>query len=191
MALLIPPVDGEKNRVIPAETAKIVDQLVGEESIACVIDDRKRNYNIERYDGFCRAMREKGIRDTEKYVVRDIHSPRDVPGRMRPLLELEDRPTAVFAFDDTLAYGVYQTAHEMGLRIPEDLSVVGYDDIENDIYMAPPLTSYHIPCEEINEIALRMLFDEIQEKNGPKGHAYKLRGRLNVRASAAPFHAGR
>lgn len=158
---------------------------LGHRRIACVIDSRKRRYNLDRYEGFCRAMRENGIEDFERYAVRDVKVPEDVPGRIRPMLEGAQRPTAVFAFDDTLAYGVYQAAHEAGLRVPEDLSVVGYDDLPFSRYMIPPLDSYSVPYKEINKAALSILLEEIVEKKGPEGKSIRVSGELIVRGSAA------
>ncbi len=158
---------------------------LGHRRIACVIDSRKRNYNLDRYEGFSRAMRENGVPDCGRYVIRGVKAPEDVPERIRPLLEGPERPTAVFAFDDTLAYGVYQAAHELGLRVPDDLSVVGYDDLPFSRYMIPPLDSYSVPYKEINKAALNILLEEIREKKGPEGRAIRVSGGLMIRGSAA------
>ncbi len=158
---------------------------LGHRRISCIIDNRKRNYNLDRYEGFCRAMRENGILDYERYVIRGVRTPEDVPGRIRSLLEQPDRPTAVFAFDDTLAYGAYQAAHDLGLKVPEDLSIVGYDDLPFSRYMIPPLDSYSVPYKEINKVALNLLLEEIRDKKGPSPAVFRVSGELIVRGSAA------
>ena len=158
----------------------------GHRRIACVIDNRKRNYNIERYEGFCRAMRENGIADYEDYIVRGVRSPEEVPEKLLALLKRENRPTAVFGFDDTLAYGTYQAAHTLGLRIPEDLAVVGYDDLPFSQYMIPKLSSYSIPFKEINKMALNILLENIRERTSSGNTVVRVSGGLVIRASSAP-----
>lgn len=157
----------------------------GHRRLSCVIDNRRRNYNIERYDGFCRALRENDIDISEDNVIRNAASTQDIYERMKTLLQRKERPTAVFAFDDTLAYGVYQAAQELGISIPEELSVVGYDNLSYDEFMFPPLASYEHPFREINETVLNLLLDEIREKSGPKGMICKLTGKLVPRKSVA------
>src|SRR5204862_7567952 len=65
------------------------------------------------------------------------------------LLDLPEPPTAIFAFNDSIAFGALRAARERGLRVPEDLSVVGFDDIEPSILVTPTLTTVHQPLGEI------------------------------------------
>jgi len=67
----------------------------------------------------------------------------------RELLSRPDRPTAIFASNDLQALGVYQAAREAGLRIPEDLSVVGFDDLPVTALADPPMTTVHQPLVEM------------------------------------------
>jgi LacI family xylobiose transport system transcriptional regulator len=75
----------------------------------------------------------------------------------RELLHLEDRPTAVFAGNDLQALGVYEAARELGLRIPEDLSVVGFDDVPAARWVGPPLTTVRQPLAEMAAAAARIV----------------------------------
>lgn len=75
----------------------------------------------------------------------------------RHLLSLPNRPTAIFAANDEMALGVYQAAHEAGLSIPEDLSVVGFDNIPEASQSEPGLTTIHQPIQEMGKIAVQML----------------------------------
>ncbi|MFJ8624995.1 LacI family DNA-binding transcriptional regulator [Kitasatospora sp. NPDC093550] len=75
------------------------------------------------------------------------------------LLRLPDRPTAVFAGNDLQALGLYEAARERGLRIPEDLSVVGFDDLPLARWVGPPLTTVRQPLTEMAEVAARLVID--------------------------------
>ncbi|MFJ9770482.1 LacI family DNA-binding transcriptional regulator [Kitasatospora sp. NPDC101157] len=75
------------------------------------------------------------------------------------LLGLPQRPTAVFAGNDLQALGLYEAARELGLRIPEDLSVVGFDDLPLARWVGPPLTTVRQPLTEMAEVATRLVID--------------------------------
>ncbi len=79
----------------------------------------------------------------------------------RGVLAVADPPTAVFCFSDSLAYGVYAAARELELRIPSELSVIGYDDHPVSILLAPPLTSFSWDTERLVEVAVGMVLSAI------------------------------
>ena len=83
-----------------------------------------------RFTGYERAMAAAGLEVRTDHVVLGAHSRYEARELALRLLSLPDRPTAIFAASDTQALGVISAAHEAGLRVPDDLSVVGYDDIE-------------------------------------------------------------
>jgi len=78
------------------------------------------------------------------------------------LLDLPDRPTAIFAGSDQQAFGVYEAARQRGLRIPQDLSVVGFDDLPVARWVSPPLTTVRQPLAEMGAAAASMLGDLIE-----------------------------
>jgi DNA-binding LacI/PurR family transcriptional regulator len=80
---------------------------------------------------------------------------------MTRLLSLPVRPTAVLAASDTLAVGALAAARDMKVRIPEDISIAGFDDIEVAAYCNPPLTTVRVPAYEIGQIAFKILLDMI------------------------------
>lgn len=102
----------------------------------------------------------------------------------RDLLTEPERPTAVFAANDTSALGVLEVAHELGLRVPEDLSVIGFDDIPEAASSNPPLTTMAQPLHEMGAQALRMLIDLLHGHDVP-GHV-QLSAQLVVRSSTGP-----
>jgi DNA-binding LacI/PurR family transcriptional regulator len=98
------------------------------------------------------------------------------------LLQLPDRPTAIFAGSDMQALGVYQAARELSLDIPGDLSVVGYDDIPLAQWVTPTLTTIHQPLHQMAELATRLLLDLAQGAT-PTASRMDLAVRLEVRQS--------
>lgn len=104
------------------------------------------------------------------------------------LLRLNLRPTAIFAMTDVTAVGVMHAAAEAGLKIPDDLSVVGYDDLPIAAYMIPPLTTVAQPFIEMAETAVDLLFKQIDDPE-LKPEKAVLATRLVVRGTTAPPHA--
>ena len=83
----------------------------------------------------------------------------------RKLLALDDRPTAIFASNDMSAIGVYQAAEQAGLRIPDDLSVVGFDNLRESELLSPPLTTVDQFIPEMGVLAIEMLVKLIKGEN--------------------------
>ncbi len=99
------------------------------------------------------------------------------------------RPTGVLAMSDGIAIGVIQAARRLGLHVPEDLSVVGFDDIDLAALVHPPLTTIHQPIREKGEQAARMLLASLLEGDGGRLRSLRLETHLVVRASSAPAPA--
>jgi LacI family xylobiose transport system transcriptional regulator len=104
------------------------------------------------------------------------------------LLRRPDRPTAVFTGNDLQALGLYEAARELGLRIPEDLSVVGFDDLPVARWVGPPLTTVRQPLTEMAEAAARLVLELGREERPAAGTRVELATSLVVRSStgAAP-----
>jgi LacI family transcriptional regulator len=102
----------------------------------------------------------------------------------RELLTSPDRPTAVFAANDMSALGVLTVAHELGLRVPEDLSVIGFDDVPEAASSTPPLTTMAQPLHDLGAQALEMLVGLLNGQDVPS-HV-QLPAELVIRASTGP-----
>jgi len=100
------------------------------------------------------------------------------------LLRLPDRPTAVFAGNDLQALGLYEAARELGLRIPDDLSVIGFDDLPAARWVGPPLTTVRQPLGEMAAAAARIVLDLARGRR-PAATRIELATELIVRASTA------
>ena len=103
----------------------------------------------------------------------------------RELFELSDPPTAIFAGSDEQAFGVAEAARATGRRIPEDLSVVGFDDLSISQWFSPPLTTVRQPLVEMGRTAAEMLLKMIDGRE-PHGRQVELATELVVRSSTGP-----
>ncbi len=106
----------------------------------------------------------------------------------RKLLSLPDRPTAIFAANDMSAMGVYQAARELGLQIPGDLSVIGFDNLHEAAYLDPPLTTIDQFIEKMGTMATEMLVKLVKGESLPINPAeecnlYKIPTQLVIRDS--------
>ena len=99
------------------------------------------------------------------------------------LLDLPDPPTAIFAFNDSIAIGVLHAARLRGLHVPDDVSVVGFDDIEPSILVAPALTTVRQPLSEIGRTAVGVLVRLLERRTGEAAPRIELPTRLVVRES--------
>jgi LacI family transcriptional regulator len=97
----------------------------------------------------------------------DVAAGRDAGAR---LLGMSPRPTAVFCANDLLALGVLQTLYGAGVRIPEEMALVGYDDIEIAAAAAVPLTSVRQPAFRMGRLAAELLIEETGERAGEHEH---------------------
>ncbi|MCH4165697.1 MAG: substrate-binding domain-containing protein, partial [Lentilactobacillus diolivorans] len=77
------------------------------------------------------------------------------------------KPTAIFAINDEIAIGLYRGIHEAGLTIPDDISIVGYDDIDLAEYITPKLTTVHQPAFEMGTTAAQLIIKRIENQSEP------------------------
>jgi alanine racemase len=96
------------------------------------------------------------------------------------------RPTAVLAMSDAMAIGAMRAAREEGLRIPDDLSVVGFDDIDLAAHVDPPLTTVHQPIRQKGADAVRLLLAEVEQREANRPEHIRLDTRLIIRTSTGP-----
>ena len=144
---------------------------------------------LARRDAFKLSMTEIGL-SPELIVVGDHR----MEGGMRALVELtslSDRPTAVLCSNDMTAIGVMREAYDHNIRIPDDLSVVGFDDIHMAEFTTPPLTTVQMSQHELAKIAFRALLTEVEcEAAAHQHHKYELNTSLVLRRSTALAPAG-
>jgi DNA-binding LacI/PurR family transcriptional regulator len=144
--------------------------------------------SVDRYNGYRSVMREKGLLVPDEWsmisATSSIECGHDCTAR---LLEQNNRPTAIFYANDTMAYGAIQAIEEAGLRVPGDISVVGFDDIPLSRYITPPLTTVRQPTYEKGVQAARSLIDSLESGQSPRSVILDLE--LVVRKSTGPVKA--
>ena len=139
--------------------------------------------SARRRDGYRRALREAGIR-VERKLQRDGPHGRLVAHRLtRELLSLPEPPTAIFAASDTQALGVLEAAGFEGFKVPDDLSVVGFDDLEIAPYVG--LTTVHQPLEDSGRRGIERLVAALHDDDA-QPHEERLDLVLKVRRTTAP-----
>lgn len=114
----------------------------------------------QRYEGYQKALAEAGIEFQPKYHVCDFHGRDTARALARNLLTLPERPTAIFTASDTQAIGVMDAAFELGIHIPNELSVVGYDDIRDAEYVK--LTTVQQPLYQSGSIGGQILLSILE-----------------------------
>lgn len=164
--------------------ASVVEHLtgLGHRRIGFVTGPRARVYCYDRLEGYRTGLAEAGIPFDEALVMEGNLTQQDANQALRQLLALADPPTAVIAVDDTLALGVLEAALHMGLRIPGDLAIAGFNDSPLWRWIQPPLTTVRIPDYDLGVMAARMLIGFLKGRPS-RPHQVILPSQLIVRAS--------
>lgn len=145
-----------------------------------------RSYGrLHQYSGYRRALQQGGV-DFDGFLVANGDF-RFSGGQsaMQELMSRPDQPEAVFAANDMMALGAMDVARQMGLSIPDDVAVVGYDDIPIAAHTSPPLTTMAIPKTELGRSAAQLLLEHLRNASGPQPVRRIFRAELVVRSSAA------
>jgi len=135
----------------------------GYSRIACITGPLDKSPARLRLEGYRAAMSRSGLAIREGD---EIESNFEFGGgftAMQQLLAMRERPQAVFIGNDAMAVGAYQALYQAGLSIPQDMAIIGYDDIELARYMTPPLTTIHQPKDELGELAIDVLIHRMAE----------------------------
>lgn len=140
--------------------------------------------NREKQNAYIKFIREHDLELDADLIT--SHPPTFFMGKeaMRRFLKLDNPPTAAFCVNDNLAIGAVRAVREAGLRVPEDISICGFDDIAISAYLDTPLTSIRTPIFEMGEIAASMLIESI-ENDSDLDVQYLLDTQLVVRGTCA------
>jgi LacI family transcriptional regulator len=138
-----------------------------------------------RVDGYRAALQRRDIRPPRQFVRFAEFNQAAGLEEATTLLEMRQAPTALFCTSDMIAMGAYEAAHRLGLRVPEDVSIVGFDDLPLSVWMQPNLTTVRQPLAEMASLATRMLFQLI-DGGTPDAVQVEVATRLVVRNSTAP-----
>lgn len=123
----------------------------------------------ERYDGYCQALREAGLEPDPRLVWQGNFDPSGGRACAHQIFSLprEERPSAIFAANDQTAFGLIDVAEQYGARVPEDMAVLGFDDMPIAAFTKPGLTTIRQPHREMGEIACELLLSLIDPTRYP------------------------
>ena len=142
---------------------------MGHKHLAVIAGPLRLTNAAERLKGFSRALHEAGIEIEPEFVQESRFDTASGYQAALRLLRMLPRPTAIFACNDLIAFGVLQAARELDVRCPEDLSIVGFDGLEFTKFTDPSLTSVYQPGYQLGATAARLLMQRIDGlRSAPK-----------------------
>jgi DNA-binding LacI/PurR family transcriptional regulator len=169
-------------------TQHLID--LGHVRIAYLGNEKAGRTTQDRLDGFCRTMKDADYPVGDEYI---FHGPDGTPAGgvagAEYFIQREERPTAIVCFNDMMALGVLQAYKNAGLGVPEDCSVVGFDDISIAAYAEPALTTFEQPKYQLGLTAAQMMLHLVDSADGAASASPPetriLRGKMVVRGSTA------
>ncbi len=165
-----------------------VEHLIGlgHTRIGCIEGPSDVTPSADRTRAYKDALAEAGLPKYQDYIVRgDFHFKSGLQAALQ-LLGLSERPTAIFATNDLMAIGVLAAVEQARLRVPEDVSVVGFDDIELGTCVNPHLTTIHQPTVDMGRKAVQLLIKLMRTKKAEPQDQVVLPCNLVVRNSTCP-----
>lgn len=146
-------------------TKALID--AGYTEIAVITGELTKPLTANRLKGYKRAVLEKNLQIRPEWIVEShFHYDGGVEATAK-LLALPLRPQAIFAMSDSIAIGAYQAVWQAGLRIPQDIAIIGYDNIELAQFLAPPLSTVHQPKARLAKNAVERLITRIRQPETP------------------------
>lgn len=161
---------------------------LGHRRIACISGPNDLAPSRHRVDGYLRCLREYGIPADPELLETGDFGFQSGKGAMARLLGQKQRPSAIFATNDMMAIGAIAAANEAGVAIPQELSLVGFDDIGLASVSTPTLTTIAQPIDQLAEQATECLFKRLKKEGKAENERFVLRTKLVVRASTAPWN---
>lgn len=137
---------------------------LGHTRIAHISGPRTLQVGRERFEGFYQGMRAAGLEPDERWIEEGDWGCEEGYRAMKRMLRRRPYPTALFAASDRMAIGAMRAAHEAGLVVPDDLSVIGVDNIEVSAFITPPLTTIVQPYARMGTLAVQMLLDLLEDR---------------------------
>jgi len=154
------------------------------ERIGFVTGPLKLRSAVARKNAFDESMREIGLQVRPEFIVQGDHRLEGGKLALQSLSKLREQPTALLCSNDMTAIGVMREAFELGITVPQDLSVVGFDDTRLADFMIPPLTTIQMSQVELATLAFNALLKEVKrEAPAANGTEYVLKTQLILRKS--------
>jgi LacI family transcriptional regulator len=162
---------------------------LGHRRIGCICGPEGSTTAMDRLTGYRNALAQNGMALNEQLVKRGTWNPESGYLLAKLLLERPERPTAILCANDQMAFGVIKAARELGLNVPRDLSVVGFDNVPPGSYFDPPLTTVEIPMYDIGAASMRMLIDLLSGEKFDKLRLFNTK--LLIKASTSAPREGK
>lgn len=140
---------------------------LGHRRIGTITGPLQMTAGLDRRDGYKLALVEAGIAVSPDLIIEGDFSQEGGYQAMLRLLALPQRPTAVFVASDAMAIGALRAAREAGLSVPDDIALVGFDDLPSGSFADPPLTTVHQPVLEMGAAAVGLLLDRLKLTDQP------------------------
>lgn len=158
---------------------------LGHRRIACVGGPDAKTRSHARIQGYEAALREAGFSVDSRLIQPGAWTYESGQEAARRLFDLPDPPTAIFACNDMMAIGAIAALHERDLRVPADVSVVGFDNVSLGAYFLPPLTTLATPIVDLGQQLAQLMLDRINDRLTPMPQRHIVRGQLVVRGSTS------
>lgn len=135
---------------------------LGHEKIACVSGISFKSHSFyQRYFGYEKAFKENNLKINNEYIITKYFQLSDGFETLKELMSLKEKPTAIFYFGDIMAIGALSSANKLGFKVPDDISILGYDDIEMTKYTIPPLTTIAQEKYELGKKSVERIIDKL------------------------------
>lgn len=178
------------NRQGAYEATRYLVEL-GHTKIAIITGELCVQSAFDRLQGYKDALADSNIPLNEALIAEGQFQQQDgYEGTKKLLTHADSRPTAIFASNDLTAFGAMDAVREFGLSIPNDISIIGFDDVPQSSLVFPKLTTVRQPLEQMGRVAARMLLERIGYPNLPPQHK-TLDTQLIIRDSCGPYAAQR
>lgn len=141
---------------------------------------------VDRLHGYQAALADCGLPMAKNLIVEGDYQQRTGYELTKDLLETKNPPTAIFASNDLSAFGAMDAARECGFRIPDDISILGFDDVPQAALVYPKLTTVRQPLEQMGQVAVKILLELIKDRSLPPQRV-TLPTQLVIRDSCAPY----
>ncbi len=146
----------------------------GHKEIGLIAGELDKTTARTRYEGFVKAMNETNLPIHENWIMEGFFEPEDGYECMNKILAQDSLPTAVFCCNDVMALGAISAITEKGLRVPDDISIIGYDNIHSSRFYAPPLTTIHQSKSRLGAQAVNLLFERIANKDNDNHEKHRI-----------------
>ncbi|MFH4462374.1 substrate-binding domain-containing protein [Vibrio diabolicus] len=158
----------------------------GHTEIGCITGPLIKHQAQMRYEGYKRAMNEAGLEFNANWI---IESDFECEGGYQAFMKMAQRgtlPSSIFVSNDMMAMGVINAANELNIKVPEQISIIGYDDIHIAKFMSPSLTTIHQPKYRLGQAAVETLVRRLDDKSN-EAQVVQLEPALVVRNSVTNF----